>query len=155
MERLGYKAKTKQLIIAGIAGAIVLLFLLFGPPRMLAKSESPEFCVQCHVMASEYESWLHQGAHRRIKCVDCHLPNGNTASHYSWKAVDGLKDVAMFYSGMAPEQIALTSRGEQVLQENCVRCHETTVENIDLDRKCWECHRRLMHKRSGLMETLL
>jgi hypothetical protein len=24
---------------------------------------------------------------------------------------------------------------------------------IDTSRKCWECHRRLMHKRSGAIET--
>lgn len=154
MEKPGYKAKKNYLIIGGVVGAFVLLFLLVGPPRMLAKSESPDFCASCHVMGAEYEAWLHAGAHRRIKCVDCHLPNGNTASHYSWKAVDGLKDVAVFYSGLVPERITITAHGRRVLQENCIRCHETTVEAINQDRSCWECHRRLMHTRSGLITTL-
>jgi cytochrome c nitrite reductase small subunit len=154
MEKPGYTNKKIYLIIGGIVCALVLLFLLLGPPKILAKSESPDFCVSCHVMGAEYESWLHEGAHRRIKCVDCHLPNGDPASHYSWKAVDGLKDVAVFYSGLTPERITITAHGKRVLQENCIRCHETTVEKINQDRNCWECHRRLMHTRSGLITTL-
>jgi cytochrome c nitrite reductase small subunit len=142
------------LIIAGLAAVAVVLFLLHGPPKLLAKSESPGFCAGCHVMESEYESWAHEGAHRRKLCVDCHLPNENMAVHYVWKSIDGLKDMAFFYSGMVPEQIKLTSHGAKVLQANCIRCHQATVEFVNHDRKCWECHRRIMHKRSGSIETV-
>jgi len=145
--------KTFFLITGGVVAAIVL-FLLLGPPKMLARSESPEFCSSCHVMGSEYEAWLHEGAHRRKKCVDCHLPNENQAAHYIWKSIDGLKDVLFFYSGKVPDHIELTSHGAEVLQANCIRCHSTTVEFVNHERKCWECHRRLMHTRSGQIETL-
>ncbi len=149
-------ASKKRVLVLTAAGAVfvILLFLMLGPPKLLARSDQPAFCVSCHVMESEYEAWLHGGAHRRVKCVDCHLPNGNIGSHYSWKAIDGLKDVLVFYSGLMPDRVALSAHGKGVLQENCVRCHETTVEFINQDRTCWECHRRLMHKRSGLIETL-
>jgi cytochrome c nitrite reductase small subunit len=141
------------LAVAVSAGLVVSLFFMLGPPKLLAKSESPDFCARCHVMESEYEAWIHSGAHRRKKCVDCHLPNENVGIHYIWKSVDGLKDVAFFYSGRVPEQIKLTSHGAEVLQANCIRCHQVTVEFINHDRKCWECHRRIAHKRSGTMET--
>ncbi len=118
------KTVIKFIAIAGFAGAVIVFFLLLGPPKMLAKSESPEFCARCHVMGSEYESWPHEGAHRRKLCVDCHLPNGNQGIHYIWKAFDGLKDVVFFYSGSVPERIGLTAHGEEVLQANCIRCHE-------------------------------
>ncbi len=144
----------KIIIILVIAGAVLSAFLVFGPPKLLAKSEAPDFCAGCHVMGSEYESWRHQGAHRRKLCVDCHLPNENMGVHYVWKAIDGLKDIVFFYSGHVPENIRLTSHGEKVLQANCIRCHESTVSFINQDRKCWECHRRLMHRRSGVIETL-
>jgi cytochrome c nitrite reductase small subunit len=87
-----------------IAGGIVilLLFLAFGPPKLLAKSDQPAFCVQCHVMEAQYEAWSHAGAHRRKMCVDCHLPNDNATIHYIWKAIDGMKDVVIFYSGTVP-----------------------------------------------------
>lgn len=139
--------------ILGVFGTVALLFLLFGPPK-LARSDESDFCAKCHVMGPAYEAWIHMGAHRRKKCVDCHLPNENTGIHYVWKAIDGLKDVAIFYSGMVPERIELTSHGKKVVQANCIRCHETTVEFINHERTCWECHRRLMHTRSGSIEVL-
>lgn len=141
------------LIIAGGGVAVLLLFLVLGPPKLLAKSEQPDFCGSCHVMESEYDAWNHAGAHRRKLCVDCHLPNDNTAVHYMWKGLDGMKDVLLFYSGMVPEKIRITSHGEKVVQANCIRCHEQTVMSIDPDRKCWDCHRRLIHTRSGAMQT--
>jgi cytochrome c nitrite reductase small subunit len=105
-------------------------------------------------MQSEFEAWLHAGAHRRIRCVDCHLPNENPGIHYVWKSIDGMKDAAVFYSGNVPEHITLSAHGEKVLQRNCMRCHEVTVTHMDTERKCWECHRRISHTRSGAMETL-
>ncbi len=144
----------KVIALACIAAVVVLAFLMFGPPKLLAKSESPNFCSSCHVMGPEYEAWSHMGAHRRKLCVDCHLPNDNIGIHYIWKSLDGLKDVAFFYSGSVPERIHLTAHGEKVLQANCIRCHASTVEFINHERKCWECHRRLIHTRSGSMETL-
>ena len=154
METSKGKTNRKIFVIAGIAVAAIVLFLLIGPPKMLARSEAPEFCASCHVMGSEYEAWLHEGAHRRKKCVDCHLPNENRAAHYIWKSIDGLKDVLFFYSGAVPEHIELTSHGAKVLQANCIRCHSAAVEFVNHERKCWECHRRLMHTRSGLIEAL-
>jgi len=148
----------KRVLISLIMGVLLVgvisAFLMLGPPALLAKSEQPDFCVQCHVMESEYQAWSHAGAHRRKKCVDCHLPNENAATHYVWKAIDGLKDVAFFYSGHVPDQIELTSHGEKVLQRNCVRCHEMAVSMIDTERQCWSCHRRISHQRSGAMSTL-
>lgn len=152
----GKKSKKviKYLLIFIFLAAVIGAFLLLGPSKLLAKSESPIFCAGCHVMESEYEAWIHSGAHRRKKCVDCHLPNENTAMHYTWKSIDGMKDVLFFYSGRVPEHIKITSHGAKVLQANCIRCHETTVEFMDQKRKCWECHRRIAHKRSGAIETL-
>jgi len=40
-----------------------------------------------------------------------------------------------------------------VVQANCIRCHETTVMMINQERPCTDCHRRIMHKRSGAIET--
>lgn len=134
--------------------AVAVPFLLLGPPKLLAKSESPDFCAGCHVMQAEYEAWAHTGAHRRKLCVDCHLPNDNLALHYVWKSLDGARDVALFYSGMAHEQATISPHGTEVLQANCIRCHRSTVELVDPERKCWECHRRLQHRRSGVMSTI-
>lgn len=153
---MGIGGHRKLLLISGlVAGVLVIsLFLLLGPPQLLAKSDTPGFCVQCHAMEAEYEAWIHVGAHRRKQCVDCHLPNENLAVHYVWKAIDGMKDVLVFYSWTVPDRIELTSHGAEVLQANCVRCHEMTVSLISAERKCWSCHRRISHRLSGAMETL-
>ncbi len=145
--------RKRNFLIFGAALAATLLFVMFGPPQVLARSEAPLFCSGCHTMEAEYEAWFHTGAHRRKACVDCHLPNENVAAHYVWKSIDGLKDVALQFSGTYPEQIKLSAHGAHVVQTNCIRCHSSTAEFIDPERKCWDCHRRLVHKRSGAMAT--
>ena len=146
--------RKRYLLLFGALGAFVALFALFGPPQVLARSEAPSFCSSCHTMQSEFEAWFHAGAHRRKNCVDCHLPNDNVALHYLWKSLDGIKDVVFQYSGAYPEQVKLSAHGTDVVQANCIRCHSSTVELVDSTRKCWDCHRRLMHNRSGAIETV-
>lgn len=143
----------KTLLIGTATAAALLLFVLFGPPKLLAKTSTPEYCMSCHVMESQYEEWFHTGAHRRISCVDCHLPNSHPVVHYIWKSIDGMKDMLVFHSGTVPERIALSSHGEKVLRENCVRCHETTVMMTDTSRNCWGCHRWVTHTRNAAIET--
>jgi cytochrome c nitrite reductase small subunit len=143
----------RYLLLFGSAAVAALLFLVLGPPQVLARTETPIFCSGCHTMQTQYEAWFHTGAHRRKACVDCHLPNDSVATHYVWKAIDGVKDTVLQYSGAYPDEIRLSSHGAQVVQANCIRCHATTVEFVDPARNCWECHRRLVHKRSGAMAT--
>ncbi len=149
------KVRGRTILLVGIGFVLVAaLFVLWGPLDLLAKSDKPEFCNGCHVMESQYEAWIHAGAHRRIKCVDCHLPHENMAVHYVWKSIDGVKDAVVFYSGSVPEDISLSAHGKSVVQANCIRCHETTVEMISQERICWDCHRRITHSRTGSIATL-
>ncbi len=146
----------KRLKIAGIilvCGALFGVFLLLGPPHLLAKSESPDFCASCHVMEAQHTAYMHNGAHRRLKCVDCHLPNGNVATHYIWKSIDGMKDVLVFNSGKVPDHITISEHGAKVLKTNCIRCHETLVSQMDTSRDCWKCHRRITHTGTGAIAT--
>jgi cytochrome c nitrite reductase small subunit len=134
-----------------LVGGGMGLFVGFGPPKLYAKSSTPEFCAGCHVMQAEYESWFHNGGHRRQKCVDCHLPNDNFPRHLTWKSIDGMKDVFQFYSGRVPETIRLSQHGAAIVQENCKRCHAETISRITEERNCWECHRRLSHRQTGTL----
>jgi cytochrome c nitrite reductase small subunit len=152
MKKMG-KSIVIYTVVVLAAGCLLLFFLLLGPPRLLAKSDTPGFCVTCHVMESAYEAWFHS-AHRRQQCVDCHLPNQNMPAHYFWKAIDGFKDMVVFYSGKVPERIVISPHGEKAVQANCIRCHETAVTMIDRERKCWECHRQMVHQLTGSRETL-
>lgn len=141
------------LLILVIIGMVLGGFAAFGPPGLYAKSETPEFCASCHVMESEYEAWFHSGAHRRNKCVDCHLPNDSKARHLFWKGVDGMKDALAFHSGRVPETIRLSEHGAAIVLNNCQRCHAETIARINEERRCWDCHRRLSHKRTGAILT--
>jgi cytochrome c nitrite reductase small subunit len=139
-------------IIIGLAGG---MFASFGPPKLYAKSGTPEFCASCHVMEAEYEAWRHQGAHRRIKCIDCHLPNDQFANHMFQKSLQGMWDVFIFYSGRVPENIRLSAQGIRIAKANCERCHAETIARVNMaDRNCWDCHRRLSHTLTGSIETL-
>lgn len=154
---MGTVFSKQRLMIAGamvICTALLGLFLLFGPPQLLAKSESPAFCASCHVMKPQYTAYVHNGAHRRLKCVDCHLPNDTLVSHYIWKSIDGMKDVVVFNTGTVPERITISDHGAAVLKANCIRCHNTLVSQMDTSRKCWSCHRRITHAGTGALQTL-
>lgn len=148
----GRKVGVIALAVLGV-GIFAGLFMALGPPRLLAKSETPDFCGSCHVMEAEYDAWAHAGAHRRKVCVDCHLPNDNLAVHYIWKSIDGMKDVLFFYSNHVPDRIEISAHGQKVVQANCIRCHETTVAHIDQNRLCWQCHRRIAHRGVGSIQT--
>jgi cytochrome c nitrite reductase small subunit len=102
----------------------------------------------------EYEAWFHSGAHRRIKCVDCHLPNDTFARHLVWKTMDGVKDAAAFHTGRISDPIRLSKHGAAVVQDNCRRCHGETISRINEDRQCWDCHRNLSHKRAGAIAAM-
>ncbi len=153
MQTRMWSKRRRYVAAAALVAGLVSLFAVLGPPQVLARSEAPDFCAGCHTMEGQYEAWFHTGAHRRKQCVDCHLPNDNLALHYMWKSIDGMKDVAFQYSGRYEDDIRLSAHGNDVVQANCIRCHGSTVEMIDTTRKCWECHRRLIHRRSGAMET--
>lgn len=153
---MGFYLSGKRLkiaVIAAIAAGLFGLFLLLGPPRLLAKSESPDFCASCHVMEAQHTAFMHAGAHRRLKCVDCHLPNDNQAIHYTWKSIDGMKDVLVFNFGKIPDRITISEHGAKVVKANCIKCHSTLVSQMDTSRDCWKCHRRITHTGTGSIET--
>jgi cytochrome c nitrite reductase small subunit len=147
------KANWKLLVLLAVLASGVGLFVSFGPPQMMAKTESPLFCSSCHVMQSQFEAWFNVGAHRTIRCVDCHLPHENLPVYYVWKSIDGLKDVAVYYSGQTPEIITISDRGKRFVQTNCIRCHAERVAVINQERNCWDCHRFLQHQLAGVRLT--
>lgn len=149
-----FTGRGKVVQVAALAVLIVSfigIYVSFGPPGLYARSGTPEFCAQCHVMEMEYENWFHNGGHRRLLCIDCHLPNDNFARHLTWKGYEGMWDAFVFYSGRVPDYIRISEAGAIIVQENCHRCHQETVARINEDRNCWICHRRLSHRNTGSM----
>lgn len=142
------------LVAIVVVAVLVGVFVAFGPLGLYAKSESPEFCGSCHVLQPEYEAWFHSGAHQTIKCIDCHLPNDKLAHHLWAKSLEGVSDSLAFHTGRFHEPITLSNSGAKVVVENCRRCHSEIMARVNEERRCWECHRRMTHRRTGAIATL-
>jgi cytochrome c nitrite reductase small subunit len=129
---------------------VVFFGILYGGD-IYHYSESPKFCNSCHVMNEMYNNYIHNGAHRNALCIDCHLPNDNVVAHFVWKGIDGTKDVVYFYGNLYNEPIEISRHGDEVVKENCLRCHQGIMSNVNIgDRKCIDCHRRHTHKHTGV-----
>ncbi|MCY1633099.1 cytochrome c nitrite reductase small subunit [Marinifilum breve] len=129
-------------------------------------SDSPETCVNCHVMAPQYATWNHSSHREVATCNDCHVPHNNVFNKYFFKAKDGLRHASMFALRMEPEVIFILDEGKEVVHNNCVRCHSQQLTDPKLaakvpnhahntqDRVCWECHREVPHGRVNSLSSV-
>ncbi len=120
-------------------------------------SDNPQTCINCHVMVPQYATWNH-GSHRELaSCNECHVPHNNVVSTYYFKAKDGLRHATMFTFRLEPQVIQIKDAGIEVVQQNCLRCHEELIITAEQQvnnkafhseretRLCWECHRETPH----------
>lgn len=129
-------------------------------------SDSPETCVNCHVMAPQYATWSHSSHREVATCVDCHVPHDSTVKKYYFKAKDGLRHATIFTLRKEPQVIQIKEEGIHVVQENCIHCHENLVVNDRLlpqttqyadhfkERLCWDCHREMPHGRVNSLSSV-
>jgi cytochrome c nitrite reductase small subunit len=142
-------------LVAVTAALIALGVLVFVTDAPAYAGTDAATCNNCHVMDSQYENWYH-GGHRTVtECVDCHLPHDGLISYYTAKARTGMHDVYVFSTGRTPELIRATGATKRIVQSNCIRCHNDTVEGIlagaqPFDRYCWDCHRTVAHGPRGI-----
>ncbi len=116
-------------------------------------SDDPETCMNCHVMAPQYATWQH-GSHANVAtCNDCHVPHTSFASHYAFKARDGLRHSAIFTFRLEPQVIQLSAAAVPVVESNCRRCHARVIADVHVAEpdsagpRCWDCHRDTPHGR--------
>jgi cytochrome c nitrite reductase small subunit len=129
-------------------------------------SDSPETCVNCHVMAPQYTTWFHSSHREVATCNDCHVPQDNFFRHYYFKASDGLRHSYMFTLRKEPQVIYIHRAGKKVVQENCIRCHQDLLVNHKtarftdvynehrMNRNCNECHRDVVHGRVNSLSSV-
>ncbi|WP_435139579.1 cytochrome c nitrite reductase small subunit [Formosa sp. A9] len=145
--------------------AIVILGSIVGLGLFLAKesevvsymTDDPKACVNCHVMTSEYNSWMHSSHREVASCNGCHVPHDNIANTYFFKAKDGLYHASVFTMRNEPQVIFMKEASQEVVQQNCIRCHQQQITDTKLtswveahqsnrtDRQCWDCHREVPH----------
>jgi len=129
-------------------------------------SDRPETCMNCHIMAPQYATWSH-GSHREFtNCNDCHVPHDNVFRKYLFKAKDGMRHATIFTLRAEPQVIFIKEAGIEVVQDNCIRCHENLITDSKLmlrtmafdhfrsDRLCWECHREVPHGRVNSISSV-
>ncbi|MCC5806828.1 MAG: cytochrome c nitrite reductase small subunit [Opitutales bacterium] len=129
-------------------------------------SDDPRACINCHVMIPQYASW-ERGSHARVAtCNDCHVPHDHIARTYYFKAMDGSRHAYMFTFRLEPQVIKMHEAGQNVVQENCIRCHEHELHRTSLREitgakarhgegmLCWECHRETPHGRVNSLASV-
>jgi cytochrome c nitrite reductase small subunit len=92
-------------------------------------STDPAACANCHIMQDQYDSWLGSSHTHVAGCADCHLPEP-FPRNYVAKAVNGWNHSWAFTFQNFHEPIQMTKWNQELLQENCVRCHDTLLHGV-------------------------
>ena len=114
-------------------------------------STDPKACVNCHIMRDEYDSWSKSSHHAAARCIDCHLPHEFIPKYFA-KAENGWNHSKAFTLQNFHEPIMIKPRNAQILQDNCLNCHQNMVHNLvagattDRDAvSCVHCHAGVGH----------
>lgn len=152
------KSRWRPIAVISIGIIVGLGFFMAKEASLVSyMSNDPQACVNCHVMTPMYNSWMHSSHREYANCNDCHVPHNNVANKYFFKAKDGLFHASVFTARMEPEVMFMREASQEVVQDNCIRCHVQQVTQVKYtgwlddhtesrtDRKCWECHQEIPH----------
>jgi cytochrome c nitrite reductase small subunit len=113
-------------------------------------STDPTACINCHIMQPQYDSWINS-SHHHARCVDCHLPQDNLVSNLIAKSDNGWRHSWAFTFQDFHEPIQIIPRNAQILQDNCLRCHQDIVHDMltvtgrGEQVSCVRCHQAVGH----------
>jgi cytochrome c nitrite reductase small subunit len=118
-------------------------------------STDPKACVNCHIMQGQFNAWQRSSHRSYAVCIECHLPH-DFLPKYVAKAENGYRHAKEFTAQTFAEPIFLQERGSEILQQNCVRCHEGMVAELgpshgpdDGSVRCVHCHAGVGHGESA------
>ena len=117
-------------------------------------SREPSACANCHIMQTQYDAWQKASHHTAAVCIDCHLPH-DFVPKYLAKAENGYRHSKEFTAGTFAEPIRVQARGMEILQENCVRCHQDLLAELNMAARshdsadCVRCHSTVGHGESA------
>lgn len=111
----------------------------------------PKACANCHIMNSEYDSWVKSSHHMVATCSDCHLPHALVPKLIA-KAMNGYHHSKGFTFQDFHEPIMIKPHNSRILQEACLGCHGGLVHDIvagsTTDQNavsCVHCHSSVGH----------
>lgn len=152
-------------IIAGVivGGGLLSLYLLRAHTYL---TDDPKACVNCHIMAPYYATWMHSSHSRNATCNDCHVPHENAVKKWTFKGIDGMKHVAAFVTHSEKQVIHAQTASAEVIMNNCIRCHEQLntefvktgrvdfmMTEVGKGKACWDCHRDVPHGGSNSLSS--
>lgn len=135
----------RMLLFIGVFTGIILSVVTV---KGLAYTDSPGFCGSCHIMNNVHDSFA-SSTHAELACSDCHLPHDSLVNKYVNKAKAGVGHVYFNTLGESkiPEVLHTTDNSKEIINENCIDCHKSTIDNIAHDAKdsCSSCHQSVPH----------
>jgi cytochrome c nitrite reductase small subunit len=129
-----------------IAAFLAGVFVILGANLALTATDDAAFCGSCHVMSEVV--WTHkQSVHAKQACNECHIPHDSLVSMLPYKAREGLNDIVVNTFMDVDDNIMTGKVMKDTIKDNCVRCHYTTVREVNMDVKayCTDCHRAVPH----------
>lgn len=126
--RLLFLSVLASVLVGVFVGSGVFTFFTAHGASYL--SNDPSVCVNCHVMREEFDGWQHGSHHAVAVCNDCHLPHDNVIHKLFVKASNGYHHSKAFTLMDFPQPIRIKPSNAQVLESNCLRCHEALVDEI-------------------------
>lgn len=140
-----FKTNVFKCVIAGFIGALLLVG--FGAAGYVY-ADSPAFCGSCHSMQEAHAAWLDSN-HKNISCAECHLPHDSLGSKLAAKAKTGMNDTYHEIMRDYPVHIQVSDAGKSYINDNCLRCHESTMEIVSAhtagEQNCLKCHSSVAH----------
>lgn len=113
-------------------------------------SDDPAACNNCHVMRDQYDAWQHSSHSRFAACNDCHTPHDSVIGKYLNKGINGFNHSIAFTFETYGEVLHIRDFNADVVQGNCLGCHETMVSEIAPDHAdaptCITCHAGIGHR---------
>ncbi|UII55268.1 NapC/NirT family cytochrome c [Cytobacillus spongiae] len=135
----------KMLIFIGVFAGIIISAVT---AKTFAYTDSADFCKSCHIMTNVHDSFT-DSTHATLACNDCHLPHDSKVKKLVFKAKAGVGH--MYFNTLGSDKIPgvlhATESSEEVIKENCISCHESTIDNVSHDAKesCTSCHQSIPH----------
>ncbi|UTW63104.1 cytochrome c nitrite reductase small subunit [bacterium SCSIO 12741] len=161
------KSRWRPVAVFILSAAIGLgLFMAHEAKVTSYLSDDPQACVNCHVMTPAFNGWMHSSHREWVSCNGCHVPQDNFFNAYYFKAKDGLYHASIFTLRAEPDVMFMREASENVVQDNCIRCHVQQVTETKYadylkdhtsnrtERKCWSCHREIPHGKIQGMSTV-
>lgn len=139
-------------VVSGVCGGLGFFTFGYGGGHAYLGND-PASCANCHVMQTQYDTWLKSSHHSAATCNDCHLSH-DPIGKWVTKADNGFFHSLSFTTGDFKDPIQIKPRNSRVVQAACLHCHQDLVNHMlpaepggDM-LSCVHCHASVGHAQS-------